>query len=474
MDVSATRGEAARGGLGTKERLVVVGGDAAGMSAASQARRLRGPDELEIVAFERGHFTSFSACGIPYWVGGDVDERDLLIARTPEEHRARGIDLRMRTEVTEIDVAAGRVRAREVDSGAETWTSYDKLVIATGARPVRPDMPGADAPGVHGVQTLDDGQALLDSLARARGRRAVVIGAGYIGVEMAEALIRRGYEVTVVDRGREPMSTLDPDMGRLVHRAMSGLGITMVGDAEVTAVLTGDDGRVRAVVTADAEYPADVVVLGIGVHPETALARAAGLPLGAHGGLLTDRAMRVRGHENIWAGGDCVEVLDLVSGQERHVPLGTHANKHGQIIGTNAGGGYATFPGVVGAAVSKVCDLEIARTGLREKDARRAGLRFETVTVESTSRAGYYPGAAPMTVKMIAEHRTGRLLGVQIVGREGAGKRVDVAAVALTAGLTVEQMTALDLGYAPPFSPVWDPVLVAARKAAAKVRDSTP
>ncbi|MFJ5261979.1 FAD-dependent oxidoreductase [Streptomyces sp. NPDC088387] len=456
-----------------RERLVVIGGDAAGMSAASQARREKGPDELEIVAFERGHFSSYSACGIPYWVGGDVAERDDLVARTPEEHRARGIDLRMRTEVTEIDVAGGRVRARDVDSGAESWTSYDKLVIATGARPIRPDMPGADAPGVHGVQTLDDGQALLDSLAATTGRRAVVVGAGYIGVEMAEALINRGYEVTVVNRGSEPMATLDPDMGRLVHRAMEDLGITMVNDAAVTKVLTGDDGRVRAVATEDAEYPADVVVLGIGVRPETALARAAGLPLGKHGGLLTDLAMRVRGHENIWAGGDCVEVLDLISGQERHIPLGTHANKHGQVIGANVGGGYATFPGVVGTAVSKVCDLEIARTGLREKDALRAGLRFETVVVESTSRAGYYPGASVMTVKMLAERRTGRLLGVQIVGREGAGKRVDVAAVALTAGMTVEAMTALDLGYAPPFSPVWDPVLVAARKAVAKVRASS-
>ena len=287
---------------------------------------------------------------------------------------------------------------------------------------------------------------------------------------MAEALINRGYEVTVVNRGQEPMSTLDPDMGRLVHEAMEGLGITMVNDTEVTKILTGADGRVRAVATEDIEYPADVVVLGIGVRPETALAEAAGLPLGDHKGLLTDLAMRVRGHENIWAGGDCVEVLDLVSGRERHIALGTHANKHGQVIGANAGGGYATFPGVVGTAVSKVCDLEIARTGLREKDARRAGLRFETVTIESTSRAGYYPGADPMTVKMLAERRTGRLLGVQIVGREGAAKRVDIAAVALTAGMTVEQMTALDLGYAPPFSPVWDPILVAARKAVIAVR----
>ncbi|MFF0079537.1 FAD-dependent oxidoreductase [Streptomyces canus] len=456
----------------TSERLVVIGGDAAGMSAASQARRLKGPDELEIVAFERGHFTSYSACGIPYWVGGDVTEPDQLIARTPEEHRARDIDLRMRTEVMEIDVGRQRVRARDLESGAESWTSYDKLVIATGARPIRPDMPGVDAPGVHGVQTLDDGQALIDTLAHTRGRTAVVVGAGYIGVEMAEALINRGYQVTVVNRGSEPMSTLDPDMGRLVHEAMEGLGITMVDDAAVTKVLTGEDGRVRAVATENAEYPADVVVLGIGVRPETTLARAAGLPLGSHGGLLTDLAMRVRGHENIWAGGDCVEVLDLVSGQERHIALGTHANKHGQVIGTGVGGGYATFPGVVGTAVSKVCDLEIARTGLREKDARRVGLQFVSVTIESTSRAGYYPGASPMTVKMLAERRTGRLLGVQIVGREGAGKRVDIAAVALTAGMTVEQMTALDLGYAPPFSPVWDPVLVAARKAAAKVRAS--
>ncbi|MEV7324090.1 FAD-dependent oxidoreductase [Streptomyces sp. NPDC093970] len=457
---------------GGRERLVVIGGDAAGMSAASQARRLRGPDELEIVAFERGHFSSYSACGIPYWVGGDVAARDELIARTPEEHRSRDIDLRMRTEITSIDVAGKRVRARDVDSGAESWTSYDKLVIGTGARPIRPDMPGADAPGVHGVQTLDDGQALLDTLSRTRGRRAVVVGAGYIGVEMAEAMINRGYEVTVVNRGSEPMSTLDPDMGRLVREAMEGLGITMVADAEVTEVLTGPDGRVRAVATKDGEYPADVVILGIGVRPETELARAAGLPLGKHGGLLTDLAMRVRGHQDVWAGGDCVEVLNLVSGQEQYIPLGTHANKHGQVIGTNVGGGYATFPGVVGTAVSKVCDLEIARTGLREKDALRAGLRFEAVTIESTSRAGYYPGANPMTVKMLAERRTGRLLGVQIVGREGAGKRVDIAAVALTANMTVEQMTALDLGYAPPFSPVWDPVLVAARKAAAKVRTS--
>ncbi|MEU0917301.1 FAD-dependent oxidoreductase [Streptomyces cyaneofuscatus] len=452
------------------ERLVVIGGDAAGMSAASQARRLKGPDELEIIAFERSTFTSYSACGIPYWVSGDVAGPDDLIARTPEEHRERDIDLRMRTEVTEVDVAGQRVRAVDRESGDTYWTGFDKLVIATGARPVRPELPGIDAPGVHGVQTLGDGQALLDSLDHATGRRAVVVGAGYIGVEMAEAMLKRGFEVTVLNRGEQPMATLDPDMGKLVHDAMDGLGITTVNGASVTKILTGPDGRVSEVATEERTYPADVVVLGIGVEPEAELAREAGLTVGPHGGILTDLAMRAVGHENIWAGGDCVEVLDLVAGRSRHIALGTHANKHGQVIGSNVGGGYGTFPGVVGTAVSKVCDLEIARTGLREKDAQAVGLRYVTATIESTQRAGYYPGAKPMTVKMIAELRTGRLLGVQIVGREGAAKRVDVAAVALTAGMTVEQMTALDLGYAPPFSPVWDPILVAARKTVAAVR----
>ncbi|MFF4497667.1 FAD-dependent oxidoreductase [Streptomyces sp. NPDC001272] len=453
------------------ERLVVVGGDAAGMSAASQARRLKGPRELEIVAFERGHFTSYSACGIPYWIGGQVAERDDLVARTPEEHRARDIDLRTRTEVLELDLPGRRVRARDLDSGEESWTGWDKLVLATGARPVRPKLPGIGAHGVHGVQTLDDGQRLMDSLERTPGRRAVVVGAGYIGVEMAEALVHRGYEVTVLHRGPQPMATLDPDMGALVHSAMNAMGIVTVSGAEVVKILADEEGRARAVATATGdEYPADVVVLGLGVEPRTALAREAGLPLGESGGLLTDLSMRVRGHEDVWAGGDCVEVLDLVAGRDRHIPLGTHANKHGQVIGSNVGGGYATFPGVVGTAVSKVCDLEIARTGLREKDARAAGLRFVTAAIRSTNTAGYYPGAAEMTVKMLAERRTGRLLGVQIVGGAGSAKRVDIAAVALTAGMTVDQVVTLDLGYAPPFSPVWDPVLVAARKAVSAVR----
>jgi NADPH-dependent 2,4-dienoyl-CoA reductase/sulfur reductase-like enzyme len=452
------------------ERLVVVGGDAAGMSAASQAKRLRGND-LEVVAFERGHFSSYSACGIPYWVGGQVGSRDDLIARTPEQHRVNGIDLRMRTCVESVDVAAGTVHARDLESGAAYDVGFDDLVIATGARPVRPPLPGVDGDGVFGVQTLDDGEQVarwVDAL-DAQSARAVVIGGGYIGVELAEALLRRGLDVTVAEKAPQPLGVLDPDMGALAREAMECEGIRVLTDVEVTSIALDGDGRVTAVETSQGRLDADVVVLGIGVRPETELAEAAGLPLGVHGGLLTDLQMRVRGHQNVWAAGDCVEVVDRVAQRLVHVPLGTHANKQGRVAGTNIGGGYATFPGVVGTGVTKVCDVEVARTGLGERDAAAAGFDTLSVRVESTTRAGYYPGAAPLTVKLVVERRTGRLLGAQIVGREGAAKRIDVCAVALWNGMTVEEMTALDLGYAPPYSPVWDPVLVAARKAADRI-----
>ncbi len=450
------------------ERVVVVGADAAGMSAASQAKRLKG-DDLEVVALERGHYTSYSACGIPYWVGGDVDSVDRLVARTADQHRANGIDLRMRSEATALDLDRREVEVRDHEEGTTYRLGFDQLVLATGARPRRPDVPGVDADGIHGVQTLDDGERLLDELESAP-RRAVVVGGGYIGIEMAEAMVNRGLTVTVVTRSREPMATLDPDMGRQVHQAMESMGIDVRTSVRLDGFATDGAGRVRSVETDQGSVPADLVVLGTGVGPETTLARAAGLTLGRWGGLVTDLQMRMFDSEGVWAAGDCVESLDLVSGNRVHVALGTHANKQGRVLGTNLGGGYATFPGVVGTAVSKVCDLEIARTGLREADCDTVGFRWLAVSVDSTTRAGYYPGAEPITVKLVAERRTGRLLGAQIVGREGAAKRIDALAVALWNRMTVEEITSLDLGYAPPFSPVWDPVLIAARKAADAVR----
>jgi NADPH-dependent 2,4-dienoyl-CoA reductase/sulfur reductase-like enzyme len=452
------------------ERLVVIGADAAGMSAASQARRRRDPDDLEILAFERGRHTSYSACGIPYWIGGAVDHDEDLVARTPEQHRKRGIDVRIEHEVTRIDLDRREVAVHRADrADGEERHAFDQLLLATGATPVRPDWPGVDADGVHGIQTLDDGEDVHDTLERG-ARTAVVVGGGYIGVEMAEAMVLRGLRVTLVDRAPEPMNTLDPDMGALVRKAMASINIDIRTGVGVDGIEVGSDGWVRGVVTDDGEVPADIVILGLGVRPSSSLASDAGIRVGRSGGIVTDHRMRVPGHPGVWAAGDCVEVEHRVSGRPVAIALGTHANKQGRVAGVNIGGGYATFPGVVGTAISKVCDLEIARTGLNEAECEAAGYGCVTATIESDAKAGYYPGARPMTVKLIAEKVTGRLLGGQIVGREGSGKRIDTIAVAVWNEMTVEEVVGLDLGYAPPFSPVWDPVLVAARKAADIVR----
>jgi len=453
------------------ERLIVIGGDAGGMSAASEARRRRTADSLEIVAFERGRYTSYSACGIPYFVGGVVPHSSSLIARSPDEHRRRGIDVHLGHEVTAIDTQAGSVTVRDLESGVERQERYDQLMVATGAVPIRPDLPGAEASAIFGVQVLEDGLALrrlLDS--DAAPRRAVVVGAGYIGLEMAEALVQQGLEVALVDRAPQPMATLDPDMGALVAEGLRAIGVTLHLGAAVEGFDTTGDA-VSGVVISGTTLPADVVILGLGVRPATALAEAAGIRVGPSGGVAVDRRLHT-GTPGVWAAGDCVEVHHRVSGRPAAIALGTHANKQGRVAGVNLGGGYATFPGVVGTAVTKVCGLEVARTGLREAEAEAAGFDFESVVVDSTTRAAYFPGAAPITTKLVAERRTGRLLGAQIVGAEGAAKRIDVLACALWNEMTVDEIASLDLGYAPPFSSVWDPVLIAARKAGAAVEQS--
>jgi NADPH-dependent 2,4-dienoyl-CoA reductase/sulfur reductase-like enzyme len=450
------------------ERLIVVGGDAAGMTAASQARRRRGPDELEILVFERGNETSYSACGIPYWVGEVVEERDQLVVRTPEEFREKqGIDARIRHEVVRIDTAARTVRVRDLATGAETDHGYDQLLLATGASPVRPDLPGIHGPGVFGVQTLDDGQAVIDHLAgldRDR-KRAVVVGAGYIGLEMAEAFVTRGMEVHVVERSERPMNTIDPDLGDRIAAAMDGMGIDLRLSTGVEAIHHDEDGVLRAVRTSEGELAADVVVLGTGAAPNADLARDAGIPVGAEtGGVVVDVRQRTP-VEGVWAAGDCAEVHHLVSRRPDAIALGTIANKTGRVAGINLGGGYATFPGVLGTAITKVCGLEIARTGLGEAEARAAGYEPVCVSVESSTTAGYWPTSEPITIKVLAERHTGRLLGAQIVGEAGSGKRIDVLATALWNEMTVADLLHVDLSYAPPFSPVWDPVSIAARKA---------
>src|SRR3954452_12956224 len=440
------------------------------MSPASQARRRRGADELAIVAFERGRSTSYSACGIPYWISGAVEREEQLVSRSPEKHRENGIDVRIRTEVVGIDLKARTVQARELDGDREYEEPYDDLVYATGSIPMRPPVPGIDATGVFGVQTLDDGAALraaLDDPAPGGGpvERVVIIGGGYIGLEVAEACQVRGLDVTVVDLSPTPVGTFDPDVGAFVADAVRGMGISLVLGDGVAEIETSASGRAAAVRTASGQVlPCDLVVLGLGVRPNVALAREAGIPIGSSGGIVVDRRMR-SSVDGVWAAGDCVESVHRLSGQRVVVALGTHANKQGRVAGINLGGGYATFPGVIGTAVTKVCDLEVARTGLSMKEADAAGFCYVTSYVDSTTRAGYFPGAQPIRVKLLAEKRSGRLLGAQVVGREGAAKRIDVLATAIWNEMSVDEVLSLDLSYAPPFAPVWDPVLIAARKA---------
>src|SRR3954453_14017442 len=439
------------------DRLLVIGGDAGGMAAASQARRRR--DDLEIVALEKGRWTSYSACGIPYVVGGEVDSLDELVARSPQVFRERfRIDARTEQEAVAIDLDQRMVEVRDHNHKRTYRLGFDLLHIATGSVPLRPDLPGIDLPFIRGVQTLEDADHLLSQVKRSDMKRVVVVGGGYIGLEMAEAFVRRGYGVTVVDRAPEVMSTLDPDMGAMVSEAMRGEGIDVRCGQPVKGF---EEGNVLA---GDEAIAADLVVLGLGVSPNTSLAAEAGVETGVRGAIRVDRQQRTS-VDGVWSAGDCCESFHLVSGQHVHFPLGTVANKQGRVAGINIGGGYATFPGVVGTAITKLCSLEVARTGLTEGEARAAGFGFETTKIESTTRAGYFPGASVITVKLVTERRSGRLLGGQIVGREGAAKRIDILATVITAGMTVEQMTAFDLSYAPPFGPVWDPVLVGARNA---------
>ena len=430
------------------------------MSAASKIRREQ--PERDILVLERTAFTSYSACGMPYFLGGLFDDFEQLIARSPETFREEyDIDVRTHHEVIAVDPSNQRVTIR-MGRDKVIQEPYDQLLIATGARPSCPEVPNADAAGIFGLSTLASGLRVHKFMSTKKPKSAVVVGGGYIGLEMAEALVRQGLDVSLVQRGPEVMGTLDPDMGELVSQALRDIGVTLYLEEQLEA-FEEKDGAVTAVVTSRRTLTTDLAILGMGVQPNAELASNTGIPLGAKGAIEVDNQMRTA-TENIWAAGDCTATVHRLTGQPIYIALGTIANKQGVVAGTNLSGGDARFPGVVGTAVSKICDVEVARTGLQEKELRNLDINYATATIKAKTRAGYFPGAGPITVKMIAERGNGRLLGAQIVGMEGAAKRIDIVATALTAGMTVSDLIDLDLSYAPPFSPVWDPVQTAARQ----------
>lgn len=447
-------------------RVLVVGGVAAGMSAASQVRRRR-PD-WEVVVLEKGPHVSYGACGLPYNVADPQRPVEDLVVLTPEEaRRARGITVRTGHEATGIDTASRVLRVRDLGDRRDHELTYDALVLATGASPVRPELPGLDLPGVFFLRDLGDGAAIKAHLATARPGRAVVIGGGYVGLEMAEALAARGLGVTVLEKLAQLAPGHVPEVARLVRAELEAKGVVVHTGASVLAVegrsfaedaRDGDRLRVRADVGV---FPAGLVLVSVGVRPNVALARAAGLAIGETGAVAVDASMRTSA-PYVFAAGDCAEALHLVTGKPAWIPLGTTANKQGRVAGANAAGGSESFGGVVGTAVFRVFSLEVGRTGLCPAGARQAGLDAVAVPSTHRSRGHAFPGGSEVTTVLVVERGSGRLLGAQMAGREGVKGRIDVLATALQARLTLDQVEALDLAYAPPFAPVYDPVLVAA------------
>ncbi|HIP96593.1 MAG TPA: NADH oxidase, partial [Anaerolineae bacterium] len=410
-------------------------------------------------------FVSYGSCGLPYYVSGLIEDHNTLVVRTPAQFAKRDIEVHLHHEVTEIVPENRRLRVTNLADGGSWYESYDKLLIATGGRPaLLPGFSLGDLSGVFVMRTVEDGVAIRDFIQRERPRRAVIIGAGYIGMETAESFHTLGLETTVIGRPPQVLKRFDPDMAQLVQDELESKGIQLSLGDEVKALEGDTRGRVRRVISSKGVFEADLVLLALGVRPNVALAKAAGVALGETGAIATDSQMRTN-LPGVFAAGDCAEAYHRVTGRGAYIPLGTTANKQGRVAGANLGGGQAEFEGVVGTTITKVLDVYAALTGLAEKEARALGYAVHSTTIKAGSRAHYYPGGRPMHVKLVVEEGSGHLLGGQIVGDEGAGPRIDVLAAALHKGMTVEELSRLDLAYVPPIAPVWDPLLVAANVA---------
>jgi len=445
-----------------KRKLVVIGGDAAGMTAASKVRREQ--PEREIVVFERGNHTSYAACGMPYYIGGQVESEKHLIARKPEVFRQKqNIDVRIRHEVIEIDIENNRVKVKNIDEEKDFRESWDDLLIATGASPIVPKMENIDASGVFALSTLQSGIDVFNFIEEKKPAKTVVVGGGYIGLEMAEAFLDRSMDVTLIDMAPQLMATLDKDMADLILEYMTEQQVKVFLEEKLVKFKKNAKGSVKSVITDKQTIPADIVILGMGVRPNSELAAHSGIKLGAKDAIRVNKRLETS-VPNIWAAGDCAESFHLVTQKQVHIALGTVASKHGLVAGINISGGNAEFPGVLGTAITKFKEMEISRTGLSEKEAKELGVDYLTETITSVSPAGYYPGSEKISVKLVVNKQTQRILGGQIVGFRGAGKRIDIIATSITAGLTAQQLIDLDLAYAPPFSDVWDPVQIAARR----------
>ena len=439
-------------------KVVIIGGVAGGATAAARLRRL--DEQAEIVVFERSGYVSYANCGLPYYIGGVIEDRSALTLQTPESFFARfRIDIRVRHEVTAIHPEKKTVLVKRLETGEVFEERYDKLILSPGAKPTQPRLPGTGLDKVFTLRTVEDTFRIKDYILQHRPKSAVLAGGGFIGLELAENLRELGLDVTIVQRPKQLMNPFDPDMAAFIHSEVRRNGIKLALGRTVEGFVQRDGG-IDVLLKDEAPLRADMVVLAIGVTPDTALAKEAGLELGIKGSIVVNDRMETS-IPDIYAVGDAVQVKHYVTGVDAVISMAGPANKQGRIAADNICGGDSRYPGSQGSSVIKVFNLTAASTGINETNAKKAGLEADAVVLSPMSHAGYYPGGKLMTMKVVFEKGTCRLLGAQIVGYEGVDKRIDVLATAIHAGLTAAQLKDLDLAYAPPYSSAKDPVNMA-------------
>ena len=438
-------------------KVVIVGGVAGGATAAARIRRL--DEHAEIVVFEKSGYVSYANCGLPYYIGGEIEDKRELTLQTPESFYARfRVDMRVHHEVIAVDIKAKTVKVRNLASGEVFSESYDKLILSTGARPIKPNFEGIDNERIFTLRTVEDTLRIKQFTEDKRPESAVVVGGGFIGIEVAENLRRLGMDVTLVEAAPQVMAPFDGDMAALIHAEMVRNGVKLMLGTMVEGFTA--EGGVTVRLKGKEPQTADMAVLAIGVAPDTTLARDAGLELGIKGSIVVDDKMQTSAPE-VYAVGDAVQIKNFVTGKEGLISLAGPANKQGRIAADNVCGRDTRYTGGQGSSVIKIFGLTAACTGINERTAKSLGLDCDKVVLSPMSHAGYYPGGSVMTMKVLFERGTCRILGAQIIGRDGVDKRIDVIATAIRAGLKATELTELDLAYAPPYSSAKDPVNMA-------------
>ncbi len=450
------------------KRVIIVGGVAGGASCAARLRRL--DETAEIFMYERGSHVSFANCGLPYYVGGVIEDRKKLLVATPEQFRDRfAIEVRTGREVGKIDREAKTVEVTNLFKGTVSTEPYDTLVLAPGAYPVRPPIEGIELPGILSVRTLDDADQVNEWIEHCNAQRAVVVGAGYIGLEMTENLVRRGIDVTVLERLAQPMSTMDAEMVTPVYSVLNREGVDLRLSNGVSHFESAPDDTITVVADGGERFPADVVILSVGVKPEVKLAQEAGLEIGEAGGIRVDEQMRTS-DPSIFAVGDAVEVKDVVTGKMKLIPLAGPANRQARIAADVICGRDSTYRGTQGSAVVGLFDLTLAMTGANEKSLQAAEIPYVKTYTHSPNHAGYYPGAKTLSLKLLYARETGRILGAQGVGGPGVDKRIDVIAMAIQKESTIHDLEEAELCYSPQFGNAKDPVNIAGFAAGNRLR----